>query len=58
MHTCASQKTDPQFCDFLESEFLAEQVEDMKEKSDMISKLQRVGPGVGWHMIDQELLNA
>lgn len=55
LHGVASSRVDPHLCDFLESEFLGEQVDDIKEKSDWITKMKNVGPGVGWHMIDREL---
>merc|ERR1711970_326138 len=35
--------------------FLNEQVESIKEISDLITKLKRVGPNIGVHMIDKEL---
>jgi len=42
-------------CDFLESEYLEEQVEAIKELSDHVTNLTRVGPGLGeWHF-DQKL---
>ena len=55
LHGVASARNDPHLCDFLESEFLGEQVDDIKEKCDWITKMKNVGPGVGWHMIDREL---
>merc|ERR1711953_793595 len=50
-----TKNNDPHFCDFLESDFLAEQVDDIKEKSDMITKLKNCGPGLGVHILDKEL---
>jgi ferritin heavy chain len=42
-------------CDFLESEYLEEQVNAIKELSDRITNLKRVGSGHGeWHY-DKEL---
>jgi len=46
---------DPQFADFLESEFLGEQVEAINTISSLIRKLMRVGPGLGEYTIDKEL---
>ena len=43
-----------QICDFLEKEFLEEQVEDMKHISDHLTNLRRVGPGLGEFMFDKE----
>ena len=37
-------------CDFIESEYLGEQTEAIKEISDRITNLKRVGTGLGeWH---------
>lgn len=41
--------------DFLEGEFLTEQVDGMKQLGDMITKLERLGNGVGLHIFDEEL---
>merc|ERR1712087_593068 len=49
------ETADPQFQDFLESEFLGEQVEAINGISGMIRKLMRVGPGLGEHTFDKEL---
>merc|ERR1712125_263489 len=46
---------DPQFQDFIESEYLTEQVEAINQISSYIRKLMRVGPGLGEHTIDKEL---
>merc|ERR1711879_311108 len=48
---------DAHLCDFLEANFLDEQVEAIKEMSGWITKLKRVGPGLGFHMIDKEIGN-
>ena len=55
LHACGTKNNDPHFCNFLESNFLAEQVDDIKEKSDMITKLKKYGPGLGVHILDKEL---
>lgn len=42
--------------DFIESEFLGEQVEGQKELADMITNLKRVGShGIGLFLFDQDL---
>ena len=41
-------------CDFLEGEFLKEQVEAIKEIGDRVTNLKRVGPGLGEYMYDRE----
>merc|ERR1712121_22932 len=46
---------DAHLCDFIESEFLDEQVNAIKELSDWITKMKRAGPGLGYHLIDQEI---
>jgi len=43
-----------QMCDFLENEYLEEQVKDIKELSNHITNLRRVGPGLGEFMFDKE----
>merc|ERR1711897_86306 len=49
------ENADPQLADFIESEFLGEQVEAINTISSMIRKLMRVGPGLGEHIFDKEL---
>ena len=57
LHVVADRNNDPQLADFIESEFLAEQVEAIKKISDYVSQLRRVGKGHGvWHF-DQMLLD-
>lgn len=56
LHSVADSNNDPQLADFVESEFLGEQVEAIKKISEYISQLRRVGKGHGvWHF-DQMLL--
>ncbi|KAH7672573.1 Ferroxidase protein [Dioscorea alata] len=45
LHGVACKCNDPQMADFVESEFLGEQVEAIKKISDYISQLRRVGKG-------------
>ena len=42
---------------FLESEYLKEQVEAIKEISDHITNLKRVGSGLGEYIYDKETMN-
>ncbi|KAJ0983875.1 hypothetical protein J5N97_002231 [Dioscorea zingiberensis] len=57
LHSVAINSNDAQMADFVESEFLGEQVEAIKKISDYISQLRRVGKGHGvWHF-DQMLLH-
>ncbi|WAR09243.1 FRIS-like protein [Mya arenaria] len=55
LHKIASDNGDAQMTDYLEGEFLEEQVNAIKEISDRLTNLERVGPGLGeWHY-DQKL---
>merc|ERR1711907_912574 len=56
MHKIASDKDDAQFTDFLEGNFLNEQVEAIKMIADHCTNLRRVGPGLGEYMFDKETL--
>merc|ERR1712213_284019 len=46
---------DIHLCDFLESEYLTEQVEGIKAVGDLITKMKRAGDGLGLHIIDKEM---
>ncbi|XWS07605.1 hypothetical protein CRYUN_Cryun41cG0003600 [Craigia yunnanensis] len=57
LHRVAERSHDVQLTDFVESEFLAEQVEAIKKISEYVAQLRRVGKGHGtWHF-DQMLLH-
>ena len=56
LHKCADSHGDAQLTDFIEGEYLKEQVEAEKEVGDMVTKIKRVGSdGLGIHIIDKEL---
>merc|ERR1712029_990666 len=55
MHKVAGDKGDGHLCDFLESEYLGEQVEGIKAIGDLITKIKRAGDGLGLHLIDKEI---
>lgn len=55
IHAIASGKKDINLCDFLENEYLQEQVDSIKEISDYVTSLKRVGEGLGVYMFDREL---
>lgn len=55
IHGLASLHSDPNLCDFLDSEYLQEQVDGIKELSDHITNLNRVGEGLGVYMFDKNL---
>lgn len=56
LHALASSHNDPHLSDFLESEFLDEQVEAIKELGDLITRLKRAGTeGLGEYIFDKDL---
>jgi ferritin heavy chain len=56
LHSVADKNSDVQLADFVESEFLTEQVEAIKKISEYVAQLRRIGKGHGvWHF-DQTLL--
>ncbi|KAL6003111.1 Ferritin-3, chloroplastic [Asimina triloba] len=58
LHRVADHCNDAQMADFVESEFLGEQVDAIKKISEFVAQLRRVGKGHGvWHF-DQMLLDA
>merc|ERR1711921_46091 len=56
MHKMADGHSDAQLTDFIEGTYLKEQVEAIKEIGDLVTKMKRVGDGLGLHIIDKELL--
>jgi len=56
LHSVADSRADKQMCDFIESEFLDEQVKSIKELSDFCTQLKRVGSGLGEEIFDKELI--
>ncbi|KAK8643414.1 hypothetical protein V6N13_012713 [Hibiscus sabdariffa] len=57
MHSVAVRNHDVQLTEFIEREYLAEQVEAIKKISEYVAQLRRVGKGHGvWHF-DQMLLH-
>jgi len=56
LHKVAGAHGDAQLTDFIEGDYLKEQVEVEKEVGDLITKVKRVGSeGIGLHIIDKEL---
>lgn len=43
LHKVGEENNDPQLCDFVESEYLEEQVEAIKKIADLVTQLNRVG---------------
>ncbi|XP_005096044.1 soma ferritin [Aplysia californica] len=56
LHKIADSKNDVQLGDFLEGEFLKEQVESIREISDFVTQLTRAGSGLGEYTFDKETL--
>jgi len=56
LHAMGTNHNDPHLTDYLEGEFLDEQVKSIKEYSDYITNLRRVGPGLGEYIFDKEEL--
>lgn len=56
LHKIAGKHEDAQMCDFIESTYLTEQVEAIKQMSDYITNLKRVGPGMGEYLFDKHTL--
>eukprot|EP00657_Telonema_sp_P-1_P012269 TRINITY_DN873_c0_g2_i2.p1 TRINITY_DN873_c0_g2~~TRINITY_DN873_c0_g2_i2.p1 ORF type:complete len:198 (+),score=81.86 TRINITY_DN873_c0_g2_i2:149-742(+) len=57
MHKVADESNDSQMTDFLEGNYLNEQVESIKELSDHVTNLKRVGPGLGEYLFDKNTLD-
>jgi len=55
LHKLADQHGDGQMTNFIESNFLDEQVESIKQLGGFVAQLKRVGPGLGEHVFDKEL---
>lgn len=55
LHAVASGLNDLHLTDYLESEFLEEQVRSIKEYGDLITKAKRAGPGLGEFLFDKDI---
>lgn len=55
LHKIGDTHTDPNLMDFLEEEFLEEQVESIKKIADHITNLKRCGGGLGEYMYSKDL---
>jgi len=54
LHSLSSQNNDAQMCDFLENDFLKDQVDSIEEIGKIITQLKRVGKGLGEFIFDKE----
>lgn len=57
LHSFACKHADPHLTDYLEEEFIAEQVKSIREYAGFITNLRRVGPGLGEYIFDKEELD-
>ncbi|KAL3883537.1 hypothetical protein ACJMK2_029793 [Sinanodonta woodiana] len=57
LHKVADSHGDPQMMDFIEHEYLEEQVSSIKQLCDHITNLKRVGTGLGEYMFDKKTLD-
>ncbi|MBA0813954.1 hypothetical protein Gohar_027768, partial [Gossypium harknessii] len=57
LHKVAERNHDSQLTDFIEGEFLAEQVESIKKISEYVAQLRRVGKGHGMNLKLLRVLN-
>uniref|UniRef100_A0A8C8RCP9 Ferritin n=1 Tax=Pelusios castaneus TaxID=367368 RepID=A0A8C8RCP9_9SAUR len=59
LHKLAMEKNDPHLCDFLESDYLDEQVKAIKQLGDHLTNLKRLGVpqnGLGEYLFDKHTL--
>ncbi|OAF65953.1 Ferritin L subunit [Intoshia linei] len=54
LHKIASENNDPQCCDFLETEFLDEQIKSINQIGHYLTKLELVGDKLGLYVFDKE----
>jgi len=58
LHQIAEENHDPALQDFIESEFLTEQVDDIKRAADYVTELKRCGgDGLGLYFFDRKFLD-
>lgn len=55
LHALAEKLGDKHLCDYIEEEFLDEQVKAQKELADHITNILRCGPGLGEFIFDKNL---
>ncbi|XP_062499712.1 soma ferritin-like [Corticium candelabrum] len=58
LHKIADRHGDAQMMDFIEGEYLKEQVDAIKKIGDHVTNLKRVGPGLGEYQFDKETLDS
>ena len=55
LQAVATEKKDFHLVDFIQKEFLVKKVNIIKEIGDCLTKMKRVGDGLGIHIMDREL---
>ncbi|KAJ9595009.1 hypothetical protein L9F63_013675 [Diploptera punctata] len=55
VHKIATGHEDANLCDFLEAEYLQEQVDSIKEIADHLTNIRRCGEGLGAFIFDKQL---
>jgi len=56
LHRIAGDRSDPNLSDFLETNYLEGQIQDIKKITDFVATLERVGDdGLGLYLFDQQL---
>jgi ferritin heavy chain len=55
VHKIATAHEDANLCDFLETEYLQEQVDSIKEIANHLTNIRRVGEGLGVYIFDKDL---
>jgi len=58
LHAKSAEANDAQFCDFLETHYLEEQVEAIKSLGDMITNAKRTGDGLGEYLFDKHTMQS
>nr|UYM80476.1 ferritin-like protein [Membranipora membranacea] len=57
LHKTADSHGDAQMCDFIEANYLTEQVEAISDIAKHITNLKRVGPGLGEYQFNKHSIN-
>lgn len=55
LHGIAGSHADANLCDFIETEYLQEQVDSIKSLGDLLTNVRRVKEGLGIFVLDKEL---
>jgi ferritin len=55
LHDCAAQENDPHVMDFVEGEFLSEQIDAEDILMRVITNIKRAGTGLGEYIVDKDI---